>query len=160
MKGQINFDFIFSVTIFIILITYLFVQIFNNYPTQIGLSKSNYFFSEAYRVSELLIKDEGYPNDWNETNVERLGLSSEPYILNNSKLTELDKLCDVLSLTKIQKIKESLDIDGLLAVKISYINGTNILNCDLAGGKLNRLSHVKRVAIYNNSVVEVNVYVG
>ncbi len=161
-KGQINIYFIISTILFISLSIYLVYIIIGFYPTYSDDIHSDILYSKAYSVSELLIKDKGYPTNWNESNFERIGLASEPYSLNSTKINEFEKICSsTTDSTKIQKLRDSFGLESEnLVVEINYLNNTNLVKCKPAGKKVGTTAYIKRIATLNNNFVEVIVYVG
>lgn len=159
-KGQVNIPFTLSLFVFVGLTIYLISSIIGYHPSHSEAIKSDVLYSKAYSISELLIKDEGYPANWNENNFRRIGFASEPYLLNSSKIIELEKICNSTNITNIKKLRESFGLmDENLNVEIKYLNGTGIGECfpnKIAG----RSAYVKRISTFNNELVEVIVYVG
>ena len=161
MKGQVNIHFIISTVLFVSLSIYLVYLIIDFYPTHSKNIKSDILYSKAYSISELLIKDKGYPENWNENNFERIGLASEPYSLNSTKIIEFEKICNSTNLTKIQKLRDSFGLGNYnFVVEINYLNDTNVMKCEPAGRKIGKEVEIKRIATLNKNFVEVIVYVG
>ena len=118
-KGQVNLYFIISVVLFLTLSIYLIFMLisYNNSFREDMLS--NVLYSKSVSVSELLIRDLGYPADWNSSNFERIGLASNPYILDPTKITELEKICNSSDLTKFKKLKKAFGlVDEDLSLKL------------------------------------------
>ncbi len=161
-KGQVNIYFIVSTILFISLSVYLISIIAGTYPAHQNDIYSDVLYSKAYSVSELLIKDRGYPENWDENNFERIGLASEPYSLNSTKIIEFKKICNsTTNLTKIKKLRDSFGLgNDNLIVEINYLNNTNVMKCNPAGKKVGTTAHIRRIAILNNKFAEVIVYVG
>ncbi|MBW2983349.1 hypothetical protein KY327_03515 [Candidatus Woesearchaeota archaeon] len=61
-------------------------------PPDMGQRRYEAVSKQADRLSDTLVMP-GYPLDWNENNVERAGLATDGE-LNNTKLTQLEKLAD------------------------------------------------------------------
>lgn len=59
------------------------------------------------KVSEYLMLP-GVPNDWNKTNVLKIGLLNDDYSINKSKL----KMMDNISVTDFENVKTILDIEN------------------------------------------------
>ncbi|MCK4730664.1 MAG: hypothetical protein KAT28_05080 [Candidatus Aenigmarchaeota archaeon] len=160
-KGQVNIPFTISLFVFIGLTVYLISSIIGYHPSHSEAIKSDILYSKAYSISELLIKDKGYPGNWEENNFRRVGLASEPYLLNSSKIAELEKICNSTNITNIRKLRESFGLmDENLNVEIKYLNGTGIGGC-FPGSKIaGRSAYVKRICVLNDELAEVVVYVG
>ena len=71
MKGQFTWDYIVSIAAFIAIVAYLSLQMINKAPSTLDTIRAEYLRSEAYQISEQLINNPGYPQDW-----ETLQLSS------------------------------------------------------------------------------------
>ncbi len=160
-KGQVNIPFTMSLFVFIGLTIYLISSIIGYHPSHSEAIKSDVLYSKAYSISELLIKDEGHPSNWDENNFKRIGLASEPYRLNSLKLTELEKICNSTNIANIKKFRESFGLmDNNLNIEINYINGT-LIEDYYPGNKIaGRSAYVKRICVLNDELVEVIVYVG
>jgi hypothetical protein len=161
LKAQVNIHFIISLTIFVGLILYLVFVLISTYPVYDDETRTNILYSKAYQVSEFLIKDTGYSNDWNVDNYVRIGLASEPYLLNQLKINNLNVICDDKNATNVERLLSSFGLFGnSLAIEIRDFNGTSILQCYPGGRSLNLEVALKRIAVLNRSFVEVVVYVG
>ncbi len=158
-KGQVNIYFIVSIVLFLTLTTYLIYAIIDYNRIYRENIMSDILYTKSYSISDLLIRDGGYPENWNSTNFDRVGLASEPYSLNLAKINELEKICN--SSAKIKKLKSSFGLmDEDLIIKIDYLNKTNVLDCSPESMRIGRIVSIKRIATLNNNFVEVNVYVG
>lgn len=161
LKAQINIHFIISLVIFLGVVIYLIHVLLTSYPLYDRDIKSDLLYAKAYQVSELLIKSPGYPKDWNSTNFERVGLISEPYLLEQSKISELEKICNTTNLIQNKKFLDSFGLaDNILSIDINYLNGTRVLECHPGGEILNRKASIKRISVLGDSLVEVWIYVG
>ena len=160
-RGQINIYFIISTFLFISLSLYLISVIIGRYPEYQNNMNYDVLYSKAHSVSELLIKDSGYPENWNSDNFGRVGLASKPYTLDSTKINEFKKICNSTNKTKIQKIIDSFGLENNnFVVEINYLNNTNIMKCKFAGKKIGKTAQIKRIASLNNKFVEVIVYLG
>ena len=167
-KGQVNIYFIISVMLFISLSIYLVYLLMSFYPSKGEAMRINALYGKAYTISELLIKDEGYPADWNEHNIERIGLSSIPYELNSTKISRSKNMCDPYNQTSRERIYNSSGLlDEFFVINIAYLNGTSIVQCSPSGDieknseyLRKSTSQVKRIATLNGEIIEVEVYVG
>lgn len=161
-KGQVNIYFVISTVLFISLSIYLIYMIISFYPVHSKDIYSDILYSKAYSVSELLIKDKGYPENWDENNFERVGLASRPYSLDSTKIIEFENICNsTADPTKIQKLRNSFGLESEnLVVEINYLNNTNVMKCEPAGKKIGTTARIKRIATLNNKFLEVIVYVG
>ncbi|MCK4429026.1 MAG: hypothetical protein KAU95_01520 [Candidatus Aenigmarchaeota archaeon] len=160
-KGQMNFYFIISVVLFLTLAIYLVSVLISYNNTFRDRTMSGILYSKAVSVSDLLIQDSGYPDNWNSEEFMRVGLASSPYVLDLTKIRELEKICNSSDPAKFKELKDSFGlIDEDLSIKIVYLNNTNVSSCLADGEKVGRIMNIKRIAILNNNFVEVTVYVG
>ena len=161
IKGQVNIHFVIGTLIFVSLSIYLVYLTMSFYPEHSENIRSDILYTKAYLISELLIKSEGYPENWNKDNFERVGLASKPYLLDSAKLAEFNEVCNSTNITKIQKLKDSFGLEREnLIVEIKYLNNTDVMECKPVGKKIGTTAYIKRMVILNNNFVEVNVYVG
>jgi hypothetical protein len=167
IKGQINIYFLISVSLFISLSVYLVFLLLNFYPAQGETIRINSLYSKAYTISELMLKDSGYPDDWNPENVERIGLASAPYELNATKINRLSLMCSPFNESaKIRLLNSTGLTDEMLAFTITYLNGTTILSCSPFGeAGINatlaqkRTAQMSRIVSFNRQLAEVTIYV-
>lgn len=166
-KGQVNIYFLISIALFIALSIYLIYIVLGYYPTKSESIQLNSLNTKSYIISELLLKDPGYPEDWNENNVERLGLASDPMILDPEKIEELADLCNENSPESRERILNATGLtDEKLTITIYELDGTTILECQpfgdtsgIAEYNQQRVSRMARVATLEGKLVEVTVYV-
>ena len=127
-----NVEFVLSVAVFLLIVSVLSYNILSSLPGFHSESVKDITRSKAYQVSEILLKDEGEPSDWNTKpigNIKRIGLSGgQPFILNEDKITELYDLCtdnyeEVLGLFGLEK--------NTLIINITDLDGNSVLG----GGK-------------------------
>ncbi|HIE41204.1 MAG TPA: hypothetical protein EYP80_00915 [Candidatus Aenigmarchaeota archaeon] len=90
-KGQLlSLDLLISITIFTLILAILVSQISYNSKEIIELREQNKMLEESYRIGEIFFR-EGYPENWNESNVEIIGLATTNRIDWN-KLKKLENL--------------------------------------------------------------------
>jgi len=100
-KGQINVEYFVGLTVFMVVSLYFAFRLTSFYPEYLRNIKEEILRSDAYRLSELLINDDGDPVGWTELSpgdvITRLGLSSEASnssnLLNISKVAAFETLC-------------------------------------------------------------------
>lgn len=150
-KGQIQFDYI--VAFFLFLIIIFFTALITLQPINKSSEKVNEIqsFETSNRVSELLIKTEGLPKDWenNLNNIERLGLASNPRVLNVDKV-------NALSLLNYSQVKDSLDIQEyqlFLSIKSENISVT----VGYLPNTKETLSMIKRYAVLDGETATIMV---
>ncbi|OQX86451.1 MAG: hypothetical protein B6D55_06070 [Candidatus Omnitrophica bacterium 4484_70.2] len=145
---------------FLGIIIYLMSVLLNFSPFYVEDAKLDILYAKAYQVSELLMKHPGHPYNWTFNNFNRVGLVSQPNILNLSKVDELRKICNSNNVTVNNWLLDSFGLqDNGLSVEITYLNGTSILNCFPGGESLDTKASIKRIGVLNGLLVEVRVYV-
>jgi uncharacterized protein YeeX (DUF496 family) len=100
-KGQINVEYIVSLTVYITLATYIAFQLSQQTPIYLRAVREEYVKSETYQLSELLVNDMGEPEDWHTlwpstpNDIKRLGLSEgvKTNLLSVDKIETLDEIC-------------------------------------------------------------------
>jgi len=113
----------------------------------------------AIQVANRLLGSPGYPYDWNASNVELIGLSSERGVMDQAKL---ENLLELMSLD-YEKVRELLGLGPYqLYINMTYIDGSPvIINGNPAEGGIpptnaTDVSSVRRTAIYGEIVVHNN----
>lgn len=88
-KGQIiAIDFMLTMAVTAIIII-LLVSTFIFYEKKIDESTSyNLMLTKAFQVSDILIKTQGSPTNWNASNVDVIGLVSEDRMISSEKLNQ------------------------------------------------------------------------
>ncbi len=87
MTGQIwSLDFMSSVTVFFFILIVLFFTW--DYATYQSTDQMifNEMENRALTTADMIIRSRGFPEDWNESNVQVLGLAEEENILNQTKI--------------------------------------------------------------------------
>ena len=148
-KAQIQFDYIVAFFIFLILIFISAYLAFEPITKDSSYTKEIKVQENAKRISELLIKTKGLPENWENgpENLERLGLASEPWVLDSDKITALSSL-------NYSQIKDSLDIDYQFILKVQS-NSTSISIGDLPNDVT--VAIINRYAILGNETATVTV---
>ncbi len=87
IRGQVSsIDVLVSAVIFVL----VFVSLRGVWIQNIEEAENNFYFSELQLKSESaldsLVKTEGYPINWTNSNVELIGLADKPLILSDSKV--------------------------------------------------------------------------
>ncbi len=99
MKASVNLEFIVSVFVFLTTVSFITMTIINSIPSFRFISTSEMNNAKAYSISEILLFDEGYPNDhnaWSSSNIpQRIGLSTgKKYLISIGKINKLQDLCN------------------------------------------------------------------
>ncbi|MGC9310854.1 MAG: hypothetical protein ACP5E4_03995 [Candidatus Aenigmatarchaeota archaeon] len=166
--GQVNVYFMISIALFVSLSVYLLYFMINYYPSKYDSIRLNSLQSKAYVISELLVKDGGYPPEWSESDVLRLGIASDFYELNQTKISRLESLCEQFNEEKRRRLFNATGLeDQELEIDIYYMNLTPVLECRPTGNTSmeaeylkKRVAEIKRIATLEGEIVEVIVYVG
>lgn len=89
-KGQFTIEFIVAVVVFLALMVYSLTFVTYIVPNFQSEHQSNLLKSKAYQISELLLFDSGL---WDGTKFVRVGLASDYYMLNYTKMNWLNSEC-------------------------------------------------------------------
>ena len=113
----------------------------------------------AIQVANRLLESPGYPQDWNATNVELIGLSSERGVVDQSKLENLFELITL----DYDKVRELLGLGPYqIYINMTYTDGTPVyINGQPAQGGIppadaTSVSSIRRTALYGEIVVHNN----
>lgn len=154
MKGILDIEFILSVMVFLGVTAFaVFMIAVNIMPSIHRFSVTEEMRSRTYQMSEVLMSSQGSPVDWNETNVNSLGLSSQEfYILDPTKIDNLKKLCD----SNYDRARELLGYDYTtdISINITYNDGTSSSLCGQKSRTRLRPEYtINRVAVINRTGV-------
>ena len=152
MKGIFDIEWILGSVIFMTTVSFIVILISTNLAILHDRTAADNLRSESFQSSLILLFDEGYPSNWNHTNVERIGLSTgNPYVLDSIKINNLSALCQ----TNYAKVRRFFNND--VSISIDYVNGGNILNCSAPVISLSRPKFVtSRAAVLDDdSMVKI-----
>lgn len=134
MKGQFSYEFYFALSIFVIFVTYIAFQVIVATPNYTRQLQSQNTRLNAFRVSELLVNDNGYPINWqsNPPTANRLGLSDETKNVTNmlsvAKINAFSSICSS-DYSRVRQLL-GLDLNTQMIVGISNIvSNTNMASC-------------------------------
>jgi hypothetical protein len=161
VKGILDIEFILSVVVFLGAVAFaIFMIALNVIPTVHIYSETEDMRSRVYQISEILLFSEGNPKNWDETNVNSIGLSSsEYYILDAKKIFNLSNLCRY----NYQRVRELLGMEYSMDIMInmSYSDGTSLSLCRQRFTKVRPEYAISRLAVLNDSgslsVVKIGV---
>ncbi len=149
-----------GIDLFMALIIFIFGLVFFyiytiNFPSA-GEEKFSKMIGEGQLITDSLLS-EGYPIDWNENNVARVGLLSESKI-NDTKLERFY----LLSLTDYQKTKRLFNI--LFDYYVDFdepinIAGNEVTHIGIKSQNPENLVKISRIVIYDNKLKTMNVYI-
>ena len=142
-KGQIfTLDFFVGLAIFIVLFMVLLVNL-NKYQDQVNTDIiSNRLQQKALQITDILIKTQGVPTNWekNNTSLKVPGLASYDRILNSKKVDTFTKL-------KYNRTKKLLNIDPYeFYFKLETPTDIKTYGLNISGQAIN----IKRYIYYQN----------
>ncbi len=145
MKGQLNLEFMISISIFIIVISYVTINSISTLPDLHQQTKSNSLRTKIYQMSELLLFDS------------RIGLSTgEPYTLDQAKINSLQSLC-----SDYQAFKDKFSVDHTMDIQLNIMqNGASVLDChpEIVSGMRSEFS-LKRFGILDGEIAQIDIKV-
>ena len=158
-----GFDLISAITIFIIGAV-LFFMYSINYPKE-GQETTEVLQYESNFIGESLLS-EGYPKDWNENNVGRIGIVDNGRI-NQTKIERLYAMANYLSNPNgYQKAKSIFDTNHEfffnLSIPITLSNGSQTssgVGRNFASQNPVNILKTTRITIYQNNPITLNLYI-
>lgn len=131
MRAQISIDFVIAIIVFIIFSTYILFRILALRPVYLSEIENERIRSEAFQISEILVKDNGQPANWylNPNQAKRIGLLNETFnqsnLLSIIKINQLNNIC-----SNYDRVRELLDVKDLQFSILLVDSKSNILlNC-------------------------------
>jgi len=160
MKGQAGFEFYAAILLFVIAITYVFFQITTAFPKGLEEIRRQTLLSEAFQISEILIKDAGEPNNWylDVLNAKRIGLANESFsqlgIISFRKSKVVNDTCNL----NYNLFKKLLGLNYDVGILLKHEN-VPIINCTrpYSGIYVAKISRI--VSFENRSYGELTVWV-
>jgi len=135
MKSQISVEFITTILIFISFASFVLLNMYNFKAQSLYSFRIENTWLETYRASEILINDEGYPSNWDSTNVKRIGLAINNESKNYLNITKISYLkvvnpsnnnCEnITKLIGLTKVRISLNITKIYPKKEVLFNCTD-----------------------------------
>lgn len=134
MKGQISFEQIISVIIFVAIVSYILFNVFNYIPVYLREMRNEELKSEAYQISELLINDPGDPPNWHTgVNINRIGLSNENQnktnLISYDKLDKLNSICFPPDYVDYDTVNKSISTSHQFSISTSGIKCPILVDC-------------------------------
>ncbi|MFC1753263.1 hypothetical protein ACFL96_07705 [Thermoproteota archaeon] len=148
-KAQVWYtDFFIGLLIFIVAMTGYLAYTYSDSVEEKG--ELSELIIDAKVIASSLIS-EGYPSDWNESNVTRIGLTDGDYRLMEEKLDAFNDLsyddrADLLGTTKDYYFY------------IQYQNGTEFNHLGMNGSSAVKLVQMTRIVVYNDTFVKMVFY--
>lgn len=150
LKGQaLSFDFLIATAILFFIIAILLAQVTHNTKELNEIREKNELVEDAYKLSEIFF-DEGYPKNWNSSNVIILGMETNNRI-DWQKLKNLEEIGYQKSLILLG-LKNDYNFTIFKGNSTFYSFGKNTENAS-------SIVKVDRVSILNNSIVSIQVLV-
>ncbi|MFP4038719.1 MAG: hypothetical protein ACLFTA_02970 [Candidatus Nanohaloarchaea archaeon] len=85
-------DFLASIVIMGFMLSIFLISWNSIVNAQIADQRDRNLYTQGERTMKSILNRPGVPEDWNSSNVETLGLTSEPYVLEPEKIEEFEKL--------------------------------------------------------------------
>ena len=154
-KGQTGLpDLVLGIVAFILLLS--FVLAFSNASTEnVSLkSRQHKMETSAITISDLLVKTQGVPADWDRNNPSSVlvtGLASFPNVLSEDKVSEFTAL-------DYDDVKSLLGVDGEFLFQIEDLNGTVLHQLGDSNATAEQ-TIVQRLALLEGEKVRVKIVV-
>jgi hypothetical protein len=128
-KGQFSIEYLVAFLLFASVILYLSFQVAGVLPSVRKSSQRNMRISKAHRITEELIRTEGYPGNWENIagDPEKYGLAHRPYVLHKDKVQDFNSSCN--SDYELVKEKLGLNLNDFKIVMYNVSSGTEIIDC-------------------------------
>ncbi len=153
MKAQISIEYMISFGIFLVLISYIYLQYTSNItPFSLDTIKEEKR-AEAFLISEILINDPGEPVNWVPSNVKRIGLANE-----SSNMTNWIKQNKINNLP-CSSLNYLLAVDRPINVFVFDINTntgerTLLKSCTSSNLRIDQINvTVRRYAVYDGGKI-------
>jgi hypothetical protein len=135
MKGQINYEYIAALLIFITFIFYFFFQLLSYRQPYMTAMRNEFLRSEGYQISEMLINDAGQPANWETlgslAQIYRLGLSNETLnrtgFISQEKITKFENYCQTNGYSTIKQLLGSKNDFSVYLKDLS--TGSVVISC-------------------------------
>ena len=164
MRGQISIEYLIALSIFLGLISYIYLRYVGNITPFIEDVIKEEKRAEAFQIANILVNDPGEPADWDSSpnNAKRIGLANQSTNMSNwikhSKINAFTSQCS--------KLQNLLAIERPFNVMIFDVNPSTGVRTPLAlcMSPVLRIDQVnatvKRYAIYDNhKIAEIIVQV-
>lgn len=159
MRAQLSVDFLIALALFLAVSIYFVLQFFQNLPQHAVQAQLELFRTKAYALSELLLSDKGYPENWHELytqgrygEIKRLGLmGQESHSLVEAKVRAFNRSCNEL----YASTKTWLGVEQEFSVTLTTPSGLWI-SCPKHGL---RGAMVERVVALGNEIGRLRVEV-
>jgi len=85
-------DFIASMAVMGVMLTAFFISWNAMIDSQLAAAEDEEMYTESQKTINHLINSPGVPSDWDQDNVEAVGLAERPRVLNRTKVEEFEEL--------------------------------------------------------------------
>ena len=127
LKGQIDLEFMVSLSLFFIAVGYTFISITSIKPEFLYYMKKERLYSKVYSLSQLLINDPGDPINWeNPATANRIGLMDERF--NKTNLISKAKAQNFC--TSYEVFVRKMDLKNNVSIVIRDLENTTNLNVE------------------------------
>jgi hypothetical protein len=130
-KGQFNVEYFVVLTVFLMISVYFAFRLLEFYPEYLKNVKEEILRSDAYRLSEMLVNDDGEPSGWTvlpTDSIKRIGLSHSLYnqsnLLDTAKMAALENKCR----TEYSKVRSLVGAAHDFYITTESTDGT-VYNC-------------------------------
>ncbi|MBI4896497.1 MAG: hypothetical protein HY832_03020 [Candidatus Aenigmarchaeota archaeon] len=130
MKGVVDIEFMISLFMFLVTISFITYTIAGNLPRYHEEATVNHLRSVAFQASELLLFDKGNPQDWQSesviTDVNQIGLAADKkYKIDSVKIAALNKYCT----NEYDAIKNKIIHDDALEMNLTILYPPYAVHC-------------------------------
>lgn len=166
-KGQFSVEYFVVLILFLSFSLYFAFRLLDFYPKYLENVEEEILRSDSYRLSEILVSDDGYPLDWEDygahggtSYIKRIGLSDQSMNASNylslSKITQMGVLCS----SDYEKVKSLLGIQHDFLMMVEDTGGSLSMQCGASDlGEI--AAAVTRVVAFNNGDYgKVTLYMG
>ncbi len=115
MKGQAYIQYIFAMIVFFIIFLFIIFQTSENIPYYRTRSIKNRLYSDCFRISETMIKD----------NFTEYGFAVEPYLLNESKIKVFNSSCNA----NYESVKKNMGLEDVRDFNLKIDVGGVVYKC-------------------------------
>lgn len=153
MKAQaFTPDFVVASIIFLLILTMLQVYTQNMYE-KIDKQQNLLYYDNLVSTTDLLLLYGGYPQNWDQVNVEVLGIAEKPNYVNRTKVEHMMGMGD-------DQIKKIMNIEGK-SFNITFSNETGIIYTKGSSdwGSADNIFIINRNALMNGDVLKISFIV-
>ena len=154
-RGQLTtIDFIGSVAIFIIILIGI-IGYWNTADLRFNANREQEeLASKAIKITDVFVESQGTPTNWNETNVEVIGLVSSDRKLDSTKLTSFknmtyDEVRNTLKIKSYDFYFKIVDINGATII----VDGRTMETGAIPNIEKKAITKIRRIALWGSQKV-------